>query len=188
MSANQTRVRSGSSGSMSRRTFLGAVGLGGVALLGGSAAGRAVSSNSKPARYALIDYPRGQTYPLHAGINRIGRDATSDIVFPENWISRRHCTLCVFDGGTFELRDTNSRNGTNVNGKRVTEAVRLAVGDFIRICDRGLVLVDLTAPPPLLEPGRPVPGSLEWAEAVRGSLAWAEANGYLDSAYEPGWL
>ena len=174
MSAKKTQVPASRPGSISRRTFLGAVG----ALVGGLAAASRASSNPAPARYALVEYPRSQLYPLRAGINRIGRATENDIIFRENCISRRHCVLCVFDDGEFELRDTGSRNGTFVNGERVTQSVRPSVGDFIRICDHGLVLVDLTAMPPLLEQESPVPGSLEWAEA----------NGYLDTAYVPGYV
>lgn len=62
---------------------------------------------------------------------------------------KRHCQVCIRDqkvssdhamirrgiGGSFWLIDLRSLNGTWVNGKRVTDSVRLAAGDRIRFGD-----------------------------------------------------
>jgi len=46
-------------------------------------------------------------------------------------ISRRHCQL-NHDEGVLKIRDLGSRNGTYLNGKRISEAV-VEAGDYIKV-------------------------------------------------------
>jgi pSer/pThr/pTyr-binding forkhead associated (FHA) protein len=92
-------------------------------------------------KYLLVDQRTGRAYPLRVGLNRLGRFADNDLVFEELYISRRHCVILVHARGGCELHDTASRNGTFRNGQRVREPVRLASGDWIRVCDRPLLFV-----------------------------------------------
>ncbi len=74
--------------------------------------------------------------PLKLGMNVLGRFADSDIVLTEGHISRRHCAVVVHVGGGCELHDLASRNGTFLNGRRLTDPVWLVSGDCITLCDR----------------------------------------------------
>jgi len=51
----------------------------------------------------------------------IGRHPDSDIVIDEREISRKHAVL-QREGLSFILEDQGSRNGTYVNGERITKA------------------------------------------------------------------
>lgn len=59
----------------------------------------------------------------------IGRDPSCDLVIGSNLVSRKHATL-TNDGGTLELIDNNSSNGSFVNGIKVARH-RLNAGDVI---------------------------------------------------------
>lgn len=62
----------------------------------------------------------------------LGRDDICDIVIPMRQISRQH--LCFRnDSGLYLVEDLNSKNGTWVNGYRLTGVRELADGDEIRI-------------------------------------------------------
>ncbi len=63
---------------------------------------------------------------------RVGRAPTNDIVITDERCSRNHAELLYRDGG-WVLRDTDSRNGTYVGGKRIEGDYRLQPGDVIRI-------------------------------------------------------
>ena len=78
-------------------------------------------------------------YSLAQARTTIGRWAQSDIVCKAQAISRGHAEVIVdFERGTIRVVDCGSRNGTFVNGLRVSEA-RVLDGDRISIA----VAVDL---------------------------------------------
>src|SRR4051812_11146043 len=62
----------------------------------------------------------------------IGRHADNALVLDESQASRFHCVIEREPGGTFTLRDLQSRNGTLLNGQRVINSV-LKTGDLIVI-------------------------------------------------------
>jgi diguanylate cyclase (GGDEF)-like protein len=66
----------------------------------------------------------------------LGRDASVDIVIPEQNISRRHAWI-IREGGEVKIRDLDSSNGVFVNDRRVEpkETVILKKEDMIRIGD-----------------------------------------------------
>jgi pSer/pThr/pTyr-binding forkhead associated (FHA) protein len=85
-------------------------------------------------RYLLRE---GETLqPLKTGMNVIGRFSDSDVVLTEAYISRRHCAIVVHAASGCELHDLASKNGTHLNGQRLTHPVWLVAGDQIRLCDR----------------------------------------------------
>ena len=62
----------------------------------------------------------------------IGRSTDADFVVEDVGVSRRHCRVLVGEGG-YHVEDLGSRNGTFVNGARVTSARLLTAGDVIRV-------------------------------------------------------
>ena len=85
-------------------------------------------------------------------------------------ISRNHCVL-EFTGAACHLSDLGSRNGTFVNGERVTEA-SVGPGDRVRI-GRTVLAIEALGPagsPPLAPPPAPAP--------ARAEVARFEPEGY----------
>jgi hypothetical protein len=62
----------------------------------------------------------------------IGRTGSSDIVISNQQVSRQHARVFLSDQGPI-LEDLNSKNGTFINGKPVTDATALQDGDVIQI-------------------------------------------------------
>jgi pSer/pThr/pTyr-binding forkhead associated (FHA) protein len=78
-------------------------------------------------------------YPLKLGVNTVGRSADNDVVVPDGCVSRRHCAILVHFSTGCELHDTASKNGTLINGQRVSTPARLRPGDEIGMCDSHLI-------------------------------------------------
>ncbi|MCS7303919.1 MAG: FHA domain-containing protein [Thermoguttaceae bacterium] len=100
----------------------------------------------------LIPLGGGDPIPLLKKNLLVGRRESCDIVLRFANVSAHHCQLTVI-GGYWYVRDLNSRNGTKVNGVRVTEK-RVDPGDILSIAKHRYELryspVDLGAvgPPP----------------------------------------
>ncbi len=62
----------------------------------------------------------------------LGRDDGCEIVIPVRQISRRHLRI-MMDGGACVIEDLRSKNGTWVNGYRLTGMRQLEDGDEIRV-------------------------------------------------------
>jgi len=73
------------------------------------------------------------------GTHIIGRDPDAAVWIDSAVVSRRHAQLLVRDGRV-TVEDLGSRNGTFVNGTRLTGASPLAHGDEIRIGTLRLVV------------------------------------------------
>ena len=56
-----------------------------------------------------------------AQIYTVGRDKDCDVVFSDNSVSRKHCTVEKLPDGTYFLRDLGSSNGTFVDGVRISQ-------------------------------------------------------------------
>jgi hypothetical protein len=89
------------------------------------------------ATYWLVDKHR--TYPLKIGVNTVGRSSDNDVVVTDGCVSRRHCAILVHMNTGCELHDTASKNGTYLNGVRLSGPTRLKPGDEIRMCDQQYV-------------------------------------------------
>jgi adenylate cyclase len=79
----------------------------------------------------------------------VGRSDDNNFVLPDRWISRNHAMLQTMDNGDFYLIDLGSRNGTFVNGRRVSVPVILHDGDRITF---GQTELQFFCPPDCLNP------------------------------------
>lgn len=73
-----------------------------------------------------------------AQVTTIGRAPTNRIVIPDDICSRHHCEV-FYAGGSWIVRDLESRNGTLIADQRVTKDTKLVEGDEIQIGDFYLV-------------------------------------------------
>jgi len=81
---------------------------------------------------------------------RIGRSPHNTIALPNESVSRAHAMVQFTDSGSCYLYDLDSRNGTLVNGRRVSAPTLLRHGDRITIgpYSLGFVHEDAAALPP----------------------------------------
>lgn len=63
----------------------------------------------------------------------IGRSSSNDVNINDSLVSRSHCQIIQDDNGNFRLIDTNSKNGTFINGTKRHGEVWLNTSDIIRI-------------------------------------------------------
>jgi len=68
------------------------------------------------------------------GTLTIGRDAKNDLVLESDQVSRRHARLSC-EGGSLQLQDLGSRNGTCLDGEALIGAALLRGGERIEIGD-----------------------------------------------------
>lgn len=118
-----------------RAGLLGAAGSATLAVERGAIARRVV-----PTCCVLRHTHTGRFYPLRVGITAVGRFPENDIVLEHYTISRRHCVILVHATGGCEVHDTASRNGTLVNGRRVSRSA-LRPGDLLRLCNERFVVI-----------------------------------------------
>ncbi len=85
----------------------------------------------QPTPYLLLRTESGNRYLPLVGSNcwTVGRSEDNNFVLPDRWISRNHAMLQRMETGDFYLIDLGSRNGTFVNGRRVSIPVTLQNGD-----------------------------------------------------------
>lgn len=69
--------------------------------------------------------------PLNRKVTYIGRKSTCDITVADNNVSRRHARI-INDSNDYLIVDTQSRNGTYVNGQKISQTF-LTDDDHIRI-------------------------------------------------------
>lgn len=80
----------------------------------------------------------------------IGRIRDAALPLESNTISRRHAEIVRDPFGRWWIRDLGSRNGTHVNGARITESV-IKPGDLLQLGEFALTLLpaeDSRAEPP----------------------------------------
>jgi hypothetical protein len=80
-------------------------------------------------------------YPLHVGLNTLGRAPENDVILEDAFTSRRHCAILVHHRNGCEIHDVASKNGTYLNGTRLSGPTHLKPGDEIRVCDQHFVLI-----------------------------------------------
>lgn len=93
-------------------------------------------------------------FPLADGEYIIGRGVDATIPIYDSAASRQHARVIVA-GTTVTVEDLGSRNGTYVNGSKVTGKVELHTGDEIRIGGDCLVLWSRTGATTSLRPSPP---------------------------------
>ena len=90
----------------------------------------------RDARLTILTGPSsGQTMPIPGSKLIIGREDDCDFQSTSGFISRHHCVL-LRDEYTLRIRDLGSKNGTFVNGQRITfgETILLP-GDIVSVGD-----------------------------------------------------
>jgi|SRR5579884_3702081 hypothetical protein len=73
-------------------------------------------------------------YSLGVAATTIGRSGENHVVVPNERASRRHAQV-TWDGTRYVLEDLGSRNGTFLNGRRLTAPQPLQHGDLITVAD-----------------------------------------------------
>jgi VWFA-related protein len=61
----------------------------------------------------------GKTFEVSTGTTTIGRTSANDIFIPDKPVSRKHAEIS-FEKETFFIRDLGSKNGTQVDGERIS--------------------------------------------------------------------
>lgn len=87
----------------------------------------------QPTPHFILHIEGGDHYLPLTGKNywTFGRHEDNNFVLQDRWISRNHAMLQRMETGEFFLIDLGSRNGSFVNGRRVTIPVTLHDGDHI---------------------------------------------------------
>ena len=88
---------------------------------------------------------QGQVYQLAQRQTLVGRSRRCTIVLSSRLASREHCVL-ERSGAALTLIELGSKNGTWVNGERVTRRRQLATGDEIRIGSDHLEVIENVKP------------------------------------------
>lgn len=68
----------------------------------------------------------------------LGREQEADYKVPDNVVSKRHAKITKVQK-EYYIEDLESSNGTNVDGKRITERTRLQDGSIIRLGNKAFV-------------------------------------------------
>jgi adenylate cyclase len=113
------------------------------------------------ATYLLIPGADGGTkIPLDQGHAwKIGRNDDNDVVISDDLVSRYHALLQHTEAGEYYLMDMGSRNGSFVNGARVSFPVSLKDGDKISLGDYQITFHWPGAAEQAAAPKAPVSGS-----------------------------
>ncbi len=98
-----------------------------------------------------------QAIELRLGVNRVGRNTDCEICLPHTTVSSQHAEIALSNDGVY-LRDTNSTNGTFLNGETIAETW-LSPGHEIRFGDVELTVesTDAHIAIPEYERGEPTP-------------------------------
>jgi hypothetical protein len=94
------------------------------------------SAGALAGRFTFYLKDGANVYPLHVGMNSIGRLPDNDVVIRDECVSRRHCAVVIHSDLRCELHDVASKNGTVLNGKKIPAPTRLQSGDRITLCNR----------------------------------------------------
>jgi hypothetical protein len=94
------------------------------------------SGSPREARLTALDPidPIPTEYTLLKDEVSLGRGEDNDVVIPHASVSRAHARL-LRRGGSYELTDLNSTNGSYVNNQPVTGVARIASGSEVRFGD-----------------------------------------------------
>lgn len=100
--------------------------------------GPAVATRPATGRFTFYLKDGADVFPLHLGMNSVGRLPDNDVVIRDECVSRRHCAVVVHSDLRCELHDVASKNGTHLNGKTLAGPTRLRSGDHILLCNHKL--------------------------------------------------
>lgn len=82
----------------------------------------------------------------------IGRSSSNDIIIKDPLVSRIHCQIIEDDNGNFRLIDTDSKNGTFINGIKRRGEIPLNKSDVVRIGNTTLPWRSYFPPIPVPKP------------------------------------
>ncbi len=114
------------------------------------------------------------SYTLKPGAMSVGRVAGNDIILPHATVSGKHAQI-ITEGEEHFVEDVGSRNGTFVNGQRISARTRLAAGVQLSF---GQLPVKFEATPVRAEP-KPAPGK------PRDTVSMQHAAAPVLAAQEP---
>jgi DNA-binding response OmpR family regulator len=104
-------------------------------------------------------------WPLGEPVTAIGRWQDNDVVVDDRWVSRYHARIRREDDH-YVIEDLDSKNGTFVNGRRITGPAVLSDGDQVQVTPLiTLTFVGYAATAPL--PGEMRPAGLEFDMTAR---------------------
>ncbi len=91
--------------------------------------------------HAWVEF-NSATYPVLKGKSlRIGRSIDSDLrLFEDTSVSREHCVIRS-EKDRLEITDLDSRNGTVVNGRRISEPTELHHRDVVKVGESKLTVL-----------------------------------------------
>jgi pSer/pThr/pTyr-binding forkhead associated (FHA) protein len=120
---------------------------------------------------------QGREFPLPPDLTIvIGRVNDADLLLLDEKISRKHAKISTH-GGRVMIEDLASRNGTFVNGARISSAVELQEGDQIVVGSSTMQLVSVAdvkprSPQPIVVTGVPAPAGASAAVSplISGSI------------------
>ena len=98
----------------------------------------------QPEIWAWLRTADDRRIPVTHWENVIGRSKNSDIRVNAKAVSRNHAVLTRYDDGSWTVTDTDSRNGTFVNGERVS-ICPLESGDVIRVGKTELEIIPISS-------------------------------------------
>ncbi len=83
--------------------------------------------------WAYLRCPDGSSVPLTHWENLVGRARGCDIILNLSSVSRSHGTLIRDSQGVWKYNDLESKNGSLINGRKVTEPTVVKSGDVLTI-------------------------------------------------------
>lgn len=83
-----------------------------------------------------------ESYVL-SGKKVLGRSSATDIPIGDPFLSQQHAEF-YSENGTYYLKDLGSKNGTVLNGNRVTQDASLKNGDKIEVGQLSFLFVDIS--------------------------------------------
>jgi DNA-binding NtrC family response regulator len=118
----------------------------------------------------LIPLGGGGTAVTVGDLCTIGRDGGCDISVADPFVSSRHARI-EKRGGSFMLRDLQSRNGTFLNGTKIIEST-LALGDKLKIGESTFVFSETSS----AAPGELTSKNAAWSAQLRRLPAFASTD------------
>lgn len=93
---------------------------------------------------ALNGRMMGESFPIRAGRNTVGRNVRSDVVIPDDQVSSHHADIVYrSDDRRFILMDHHSTNGTFVNESEISPRIDLVDRDVVRVGRQKFLFVTL---------------------------------------------
>jgi DNA-binding winged helix-turn-helix (wHTH) protein len=81
---------------------------------------------------------RGREFPLRAGANILGRDATADVQIDDHTVSRKHAAITIRENAV-TVEDLDSKNGTYLDSVKLTGSASIQDGETIVLGDASIV-------------------------------------------------